>query len=146
VSEFADRVAAAEGGTSAMVEIADRAEAEFREALFDDLGAPEAQAALFTFLKAVNRELDRNGGDVAGLARARKAFESMNAVLDIVPERAEASADLSAWVEERIVARRAARDRRDFAEADRIRAELAARGVALEDAAGGTKWKIVKPG
>jgi cysteinyl-tRNA synthetase len=145
VAEFADRLAAAEGGTSAMVEIADRAEAEFREALFDDLGAPEAQAALFTFMKAVNRELDRNGTEVAGLARTRKAFETMNAVLDIVPERAEASADLAEWVEDRVVARRAARDRRDFAEADRIRAELAARGVALEDAAGGTKWKIVKP-
>jgi cysteinyl-tRNA synthetase len=45
------------------------------------------------------------------------------------------------WVEERLAARRAARERRDFAAADAIRAELTARGVTIEDAAGGTKWK-----
>jgi cysteinyl-tRNA synthetase len=146
VAEFADRLASAHGGTADMTEIAGRAEADFRRALFDDLGAPEAQAALFSFMKAINRELDRDGSDKAGLVRARQAFEAMNGVLDIVPERAEASAEEAAWVEERIAARRAARDRRDFAEADRIRAELAGRGVALEDGASGTKWKIVRTG
>jgi cysteinyl-tRNA synthetase len=146
VAEFAERLAGATGGTRAMVEIAERAELEFREAIFDDLGVPEAQAALFSFMKGVNRELDRDGSDAVGLQRARQAFEAMNGVLDIVPERAEADPQLAAWVEERIGARRAARDRRDFAEADRIRAELTERGIALEDSAGGTKWKLVKPG
>ena len=146
VAEFADRLAAAEGGTAAMVEAAEQAEAEFRSALFDDLGAPEAQAVLFSFMKAINRELDRNGSERGGLERARRAFEAMNGVMDIVPARAEATSELSAWVEERIGARRAARERRDFAEADRIRAELVARGVALEDSGGGTRWKLVKPG
>jgi cysteinyl-tRNA synthetase len=37
--------------------------------------------------------------------------------------------------------RHAARRRRDFAAADRIRDDLAARGVLLEDSAGGTRWK-----
>jgi len=145
VAEFADRLAEARGGTPAMADIAAAAETEFREAMFDDLGVPEAQAAMFSFMKAVNRELDRDGGDGAGLARARDAFALMNGVLDIIPNRAEASPELAAWVEERVAARRAARDRRDFGEADRIRAELSARGVALEDAGGGTKWKLVKP-
>jgi cysteinyl-tRNA synthetase len=63
-------------------------------------------------------------------------------VLDIVPERKTASDDLSRWVDERISARAAARARRDFAEADRIRAELAEKGVVIEDSGGGTKWKL----
>jgi len=145
IAEFAERLANAEGGTDALAAAADQAESEFRGALYDDLNAPEAQAALFTFLKTANRELDRDGGDKAALERARAVFGLMNGVLDIVPERESASADLTAWVEDRLAARRSARERRDFAEADRIRAELAARGVSVEDAGGGTKWKLIRP-
>ena len=46
-----------------------------------------------------------------------------------------------AEIEQLIEARHAARRRRDFGEADRIRDDLAARGVLLEDSAGGTRWK-----
>jgi cysteinyl-tRNA synthetase len=144
VGEFAERLESAVGGTPELATAAAEAEAEFRAALFDDLNAPEAQAALFTFLKAANRELDRNGTDVEALRRAREAFTVMNGVLDLVPERESVDAQLASWVEERLSARRAARARRDFAEADRIRAELTARGVVVEDAGGGTKWKVVR--
>jgi cysteinyl-tRNA synthetase len=142
IGSFAERLDAATGGTPELAAAAERAESEFRAALFDDLNAPEAQAALFTFVTAANRELDRNGADRGALNRAKAAFSAMNGVLDVVPERETASADLSAWVEERIGARKAARARRDFAEADRIRAELASKGVILEDSGGGTKWKL----
>lgn len=142
VGEFADRLMTASGGTGELAAAAETALAEFRAALFDDLNAPEAQAALFTFMKAANRELDRNGQDAATLEKARVAFRAMDGVLDIVPERKAASGELAGWVEERIAARAAARARRDFAEADRIRAELSARGVWLEDSGGGTKWKL----
>lgn len=144
IAEFAERLESARGGTPALIETAERAEAEFKAALFDDLGAPEALATLFTFIKTVNRELDRHGTDEAALERARATFRLMDGVLDVVPERETAAPELAAWIEERLAARRAARQRRDFAEADRIRAELAEKGVALEDAGGGTKWKLVR--
>ena len=143
VGEFAHRLAAARGATDDLAEAATRAEAAFRAALYDDLGAPEALATLFAFVTDANRDLDRGGDDPAPLETARAAFRLMDGVLDLIPERETASAELSAWVEERLLARRAARARRDFAEADRIRAELAVRGVSVEDAGGGTKWKLV---
>ena len=145
VGEFAARLEGSTAGTPELGAIAREASKSFREALFDDLGAPEAMAVLFTFMKAANRELDREGKDVSGLDEARRVFKELDGVLDLVPERPAAAPELARWVEERIEARRSARERRDFAEADRIRAELADRGVAVEDAGGGTKWRIVKP-
>jgi cysteinyl-tRNA synthetase len=54
----------------------------------------------------------------------------------------QADAELAAWVEERLAARREARARRDFGTADAIRDELTARGIAIEDAGGTTRWKV----
>ena len=144
VGELAERLEEASGGTDTLGTSAKQAQAEFRAAIFDDLNAPEALAALFTFLKSANRELDRNGIDGKALDRARSAFAEMNGVLDVVPGRESASAELAKWVEDRLAARDAARGRRDFAEADRIRAELAEQGIAVEDAGGGTEWKVVR--
>ena len=65
--------------------------------------------------------------------QAQAAFARINGVLDIVPDRRVDDPELAAWVEERFAAREAARERRDFAEADRIRGELVERGIAIED-------------
>jgi cysteinyl-tRNA synthetase len=146
VGAFADRLrdpaTLALGGTPALARAADDAVAAADAALFDDLNGPEALAALFDFIRAGNAELDRKGGDREAVEHARAAFERIDQVLDIVPERLEADAELVGWVEERITARREARIRRDFAESDRIREELKGRGVVLEDAGGETRWKL----
>ncbi|MBL0891587.1 MAG: cysteine--tRNA ligase [Gemmatimonadaceae bacterium] len=140
VGAFARRLAEATGGTPALADAATRAEQAFLEALFDDLNAPEAMAALFTFITEANRELDLGGSDLAALERARAAFRLMDGVLDLVPEQ-ETDAELAAWVEEGLAARRDARDRRDFAAADAVRAELSARGILIEDGPSGTRWR-----
>lgn len=140
IGAFAERLASASGGTAAMAEAATRAEQTFIEALFDDLNAPRALAALFTFITDVNRELDEGGTDSAALERARAAFRLMDGVLDLVPEQ-EIDAELASWVEERLSARRAARERRDFAAADAVRDEFAARGILVEDTPNGTRWR-----
>lgn len=144
IADFAERLAAAPGGTPELVAIAEESVKEFEARLADDLNAPEALAVLFTFVRRANAELDRKGTDAAGLARAREAFAQINGVLDIIPEAAPTDEALAAWVEERLQARRDARARRDFAEADRIRAEVSARGIAIEDSATGTRWKVVR--
>lgn len=144
VGDFEERLANATGGTPEMAEIAESALAEFKGALFDDLNAPNALAALFTFITRTNAQLDRRGIDAQGLERARAAFLDMNRVLDVVPDRQLDDPELVAWVDERLAARREARSRRDFADADRIRDEIIARGIAIEDGPGGTKWKRVR--
>ena len=142
VGVFAERLATARGGTAELAAAADDAQAAFRAALFDDLNAPEALAALFTFIKRANAELDRNGTDAPSLAAARSVFAEMDGVLDVVPGPAAADPALAAWVEERLAARKDARLARDFALADAIRAELAAKGLVIEDGAGGTRWTL----
>jgi cysteinyl-tRNA synthetase len=130
------------GGTGGLAHAADEAVAMFEQALFDDLNAPEALAALFDFIRQGNAELDRKGGDRTAVERARAAFDRIDGVLDVVPHPIEADGELVRWIEERIAARREARIQRNFAESDRIRDELKGRGVILEDAGGETRWKL----
>jgi cysteinyl-tRNA synthetase len=144
VGDFADRLEAARGGTAELATIATDAISAVESALFEDLNAPNALAGLFTFIHRANAELDRKGEDAAALDAARSALARINTVLDIVPDRNVEDPELSAWVEERLAGRRAARERRDFAEADRIRGELVGRGIAIEDGPGGTKWKRIR--
>jgi cysteinyl-tRNA synthetase len=142
IGTFARRLGSATTGTVALGEAAQRAEVAFRAALFDDLNAPEALAALFTFISEANRELDAGGTEVAALTEAQRVFGVMDSVLDLVPSAVETDAELAAWVEERLEARKAARAARDFGAADAIRAELVARGVSIEDSAAGTTWRV----
>ncbi|MEZ5613983.1 MAG: cysteine--tRNA ligase [Rhodocyclaceae bacterium] len=116
--------------------------ARFRAAMDDDFNTPEAIAVLFELANEVNRThsavaaglLKALGGVLGLLARDPVAF------LQSVPasSRRVAAADIEA----RIAARREAKNAKDFIEADRIRAELLAEGVVLEDKPGGaTEWR-----
>ena len=158
VGEFAHRMREAKGGTRELAAAAETAELEFRTALDSDLNAPEAVAALFTFIGRANAELDRKAGDVAALDRARVAFQLMMGILDLEPRaiRFVVSADkvnpepvadsgLSekeleqvVWGVSRLRDRILARQNRDFAASDAIRAEVEGRGFAVKDTANGT--------
>jgi cysteinyl-tRNA synthetase len=146
IGDFAERLrdagTLAAGGTPELSRIADEAVDEVQTALFDDLNGPEALAGLFNFIRKANAELDKKGGDRTSVERARTAFSRIDQVLDVVPDRAEVDAELERWITGRIEARAAARQRRDFAEADQIRQELSGRGVTIEDAGGETRWKL----
>jgi cysteinyl-tRNA synthetase len=144
VGQFAERLAAAEGGTPGLAAAAEVLERDASEAFFDDLNAPRAMAAFFDFIRAANAELDAGGSDRGALDRARAAFARVNSVLDIVPDEPAVDAELQGWVEERLAARAEARKRREFATADAVRRELEERGIAIEDTPQGTRWKKVR--
>src|SRR6478609_4853001 len=99
IGDFAERLAAASGGTPELAAAAETAVAEVEAALFEDLNAPNALAGLFTFIHRANAQLDRRGSDVEALSRARRAFERINGVLDIAPDREIHDAALVSWVE-----------------------------------------------
>ena len=146
IGAFARRLTEATTGSPALADVAVRAEQQFVEALFDDLNGPEAMAALFVFITDANRELDAAAGAPSagvgaadGLERARAAFKLMNGVLDLVPEE-DVDESLAAWVQERLDARKAARNARDFKTSDAIRDELDQRGIIIEDTAQGVRW------
>ena len=143
VGEFAERLAAATGGTPELAGIAEKAEREARAAFLDDLNAPEAMGALFRFIRAANAELDRRGADAKALERARAAFNAINGVLDIVPDRAE-DPETARFVESKLAERRQARIDRDFARADAIRKELEEKGIEIKDGPTGTSWKVLR--
>ena len=141
IGDFAARLAEARTATPELEQIAEETDAEVTAALFDDLNAPIALGALFTFIRKANAELDRNGVDKRAVEKARQVFARINSVLDVVPEAQGAEPEVARWVEERLEARKAARVQRDFARADAIRAEIEARGIAIEDTPQGAKWK-----
>src|SRR5437899_9663832 len=97
IGDFVQRLAEAKGATPELEKIAADAEAEVTAALFDDLNAPIALGALFTFIRKANAELDRNGVDKRALETARKAFGRINSVLDVVPESVGADPEIARW-------------------------------------------------
>jgi cysteinyl-tRNA synthetase len=111
---------------------------DFLAAMDDDLNTAEAQGVLFPFLREVNAAIDDRTLDADGARAAREALAFTDRVFGVLPAAPEI---LPAEIEARIEARNAARKRRDFAEADRIRAELSKQGIVLEDSPGGTRWK-----
>ena len=144
IGDFAARLAEARGAPPELEGGSVETEAEVMAALFDDLNAPGALGALFTFVRKANAELDRNGVDKRALQKAREVFARINSVLDVVPETEGPDPEVARWVEERLQARKEARARRDFATADSIRAEIESRGIAIEDTPQGTKWKKLR--
>jgi cysteinyl-tRNA synthetase len=144
LAEFAVRLAEAKAATPELEKIAEEADAEATAALFDDLNAPIALGALFTFVRKANAALDRHGVDKQALEKAREVFARINSVLDVVPAAVGPDPVVERWVEDRLKARKEARAQRDFAKADSIRAEIEGRGISIEDTPQGTKWKVLR--
>ncbi|HEV7919410.1 MAG TPA: cysteine--tRNA ligase [Thermoanaerobaculia bacterium] len=111
---------------------------DFQEAMDDDLNTAGALGALFTFIREGNSAIDAgriSSGDAEGM---RAALRKIDPVLDVFPELEQS---IDAEVEALIAQRNAARKTRNFAESDRIRDVLLAKGILLEDTPGGVRWR-----
>ena len=153
---FADRLklgkfpAGKQGGMAARVA---KAAEEFDAGLSDDLNTARALAAVFDLVREANTSMDKGEfrqGDVLAIQEFLAAFDRVFAVMednDAEKLRAlgygAAEDGLSdAEINQRVAERNAAKKKRDFATADRIRKELADRGILIEDTKDGSvRWK-----
>jgi len=124
---------------------------EFREhftaAMDDDFNTPVAISVLFDLARELNRQREVGVDEAADSAALLVELGGLLDILQSDPELylqsgAPDTAGLSAdKIEALIAARNTARNNRNWAEADRIRSQLTAAGVVLEDAAGKTTWR-----
>jgi cysteinyl-tRNA synthetase len=118
---------------------------DFIAALNDDLNTPKAMAALFELVRQANVATDPE--DKSRIKGTLLASAALMGLLEqdseewFAGDAGDEGALDAAEIETLIDARKAARAAKDFAESDRIRDELAAMGIILEDSADGTKWR-----
>jgi len=114
--------------------------AAFTAGLDDDLNIAPALAAVFDLVRELNRRLAARTFSTADAARAAAFVRDLDRVLAVAEEVGEGpglAPDLVALLE----ARREARAGRDFGASDRLRDELAARGILVEDTRDGQRWR-----
>jgi cysteinyl-tRNA synthetase len=114
------------------------------EAMDDDFNTGGGIAAIYDLIRKLNGAMN---GDTpasrAAIVAGKEVFDELTNLFGFVKEES-GDADLIREIEEAIEARMAAKKAKNYAEADRIRAEIASRGVILEDTPQGTKYKITK--
>jgi cysteinyl-tRNA synthetase len=152
---FAGRLRAEKFGSGSQAAISQRIQqaiAAFDAALDDDLNTANALAAQFDLVRDLNIAADRGELRADDARAAQAALDSFDRIFGVLVDddqarlaalgMADNSGGLSpAEIEQRIAERDAARQRRDFAAGDRIRQELAIRGIMLEDTKDGVRWK-----
>lgn len=111
---------------------------QFIAAMDDDLNTADAIAALFELVRDINLMLADGKASKQTVAAAQTLFAELADVLGLLYAKKEDAADEE--IDRLIAARTAARAAKNWAEADRIRDELKAQGIVLEDTPQGVKW------
>jgi cysteinyl-tRNA synthetase len=146
LDDFVYRVGAARESGDATGNVSARLEAfreAFAQALADDLNVSGALAALFELVRETNATIDAGGlvgGDREAILGALRDADGALGVI-FMPWGGVASGPSDGEIDALVEARNAARKARNFAESDRLRDELAALGIVLEDGPQGTRWK-----
>jgi cysteinyl-tRNA synthetase len=133
------RISGKDGVASGKVEeYINRAKSQFAEGLDDDLNISPALAAIFDFVRDVNRLIADEGiskNDAQKVIAAMNGFDTVLAILK--QEKVSLDAEVEALIKERNDSRKA----RNFKRSDEIRDQLQAMGIVLEDSPQGTVWK-----
>ncbi len=121
----------------------------FDAAMNDDFNTPEALAVLFDLARAINRARDAGDPQLDALVATLRQLGGRLGLLQSDPdvylrgETSDGDDSDDAIIDDLVAQRQAARERRDWAEADRIRDLLAGQGIELEDTAEGTRWRRI---
>ena len=139
--DFALSNAVAEAGEkdAEIIAAIDAKKDKFIEAMEDDLNTGEALGAIFELVKEINLNVNDGVQSKALVEYAIKVFDELMNVLGLLYNR-NAEKNLDDEIEALIQARNDARKAKNWAEADRIRDELKAQGIVLEDTPQGVKW------
>lgn len=135
----ASRPAASDIAENSLSKPAQAWQKQFEDAVGNDVNLPKALGIAHSLLKAE---------DVSDLEKGRLLLDwdrilGLNLTLVLPdPPKKEASPELAAWIEERLVARLAARDAKDWAGSDAIRQELSEKGVLVRDTPDGQAWSL----
>ena len=143
LSELIDRLAGVETPGSKDSSLAKTLLQGFEEAMDDDLNAPKAFSAIFTVAKRANALIDSGSLGKEAAASITEALARVDSVLGVMDFD---KGELEPRLAELIAKREEARKRRDYAESDRLREELLAEGVVVEDTPGGPRWKRASRG
>ena len=117
-------------------EALEKLQADFEDAINDDLNVPKALGLVWSMAR-----LSQKSDQV--YKAILKCDEILGLDLDRGPVEEAPAEDLDAGIEAMIAARQEARKNKNFAEADRIRDELKAQGILLEDTKDGVKWRRI---
>jgi cysteinyl-tRNA synthetase len=142
LDHLGERLAAVQGGDEGgLPGIEERLfilKGDLAQALDDDLNIPKALALLFEVVGELNAELDRGKLGAPAAQAALTRLTELDELLGVM-NHPETSRD--ARIEARLAERQAARERQDWAAADRIRAELADQGLDILDTPAGPRWR-----
>ncbi|MBR6315030.1 MAG: cysteine--tRNA ligase [Clostridia bacterium] len=111
----------------------------FIDAMEDDLNTADALGTVFELVRDLNTNVNEGVRSKALVSHAIEIFDELVGVLGLLYNRKQKD-DLDSEIEALIEQRTAARKAKNWAEADRIRDELKARGIILEDTPQGVKW------
>ena len=136
--ELKNAAAAAHDGDDAVIEGFSKYREQFIAAMDDDLNTADAIAAIFELVRDINTNVVGKGSSKKLCEAAAGIFDELTDVLGLVYNRK--TEELDDDIEKLIEARTQARKDKNWAEADRIRDELKAKGIVLEDTAQGVKW------
>ena len=139
--DFALQNAVDEAGETdgAIIAQINKRKAEFVDAMEDDLNTADAIGVLFELIRDLNTNVNDKTVSRTVAEYAISAFDELTDVLGLVYNR-DKKGSLDDEIEALIEQRNAARKAKNWAEADRIRDELKAQGIVLEDTAQGVKW------
>lgn len=140
---FARRLLEANGESSEgkIRQLTENLKKRFEEAMDDDLNINEALAALFEFIREVNKLMDENKVSREEAKEAYELLVSLDKVLGVIGE-VKVEDVLPKEAEELIRKREEARKAKDWKTADKIREQLKLMGIIIEDTPHGVKWRI----